>query len=159
MSDVSVTQVLQLEAGSFSGGDGCLPPRLEKSCGVCKPTMEPDRQSAISSGKTASSGYTDRPYLAISTLVSQAVEPVISLPSKIRPQRDLVVEVREGCLPEVLPPLAVWPISGSTTQNKSFQMKLPASSCCHGGTSRHSCTILCAKDGLAGALKRTEILF
>ena len=45
---------------------------------------------------------------------------LFSVPLRIRLQEGLMWEVREGCLPELCPQLAVWPISGNTTMTSSF---------------------------------------
>ena len=73
---------------------------------------------------------------------------------------DTQVEVIMGELqPELAPPLAVWPISGNTTQARSFQEKLQSFSSHHGGESPHSHMTPFAGDGSAGALKGSLISF
>ena len=95
--------------------------------------------------------------VANSTLVSQA--PQSTDCSRISHQPELVWEAREGCLPELLPQLAVWPISGNTMSTRSFLEKLQTSSSLHGDRNQHSLTIRCVKSGSAGVLKGTVIPF
>ena len=60
---------------------------------------------------------------------------------RISPQQELIQEIREGCLPDLSPPLAVWPISGSTTQTRAFLRKLPISSSPPGDRNPHTTVI------------------
>ena len=70
---------------------------------------------------------------------------LIEIPRRISPQMNLFQEVREGCLPEVLPQLAVWPISGNATKTSNFQRRLQTSFSPPGGLSPHSPMTHCAK--------------
>ena len=49
---------------------------------------------------------------------------LVSVPLRISPREEVMVQVWEGLLPEITPPLAVWHISGSTTLTRTFQEKL-----------------------------------
>ena len=82
-----------------------------------------------------------------------------SIPLRIAPQQNLMLETREGCLPELSPPLAVWPISGNATRVKTFQKKLPISSSLPGGINPHSHMTHSARNGSAGVLNGVVIPF
>ena len=61
--------------------------------------------------------------------------------------------------PEILPPLAVWPISGNITKVRDFQARLPRSCYPPGGRSRHNPTTLSAGNGSAGVVNGKLIQF
>ena len=82
-----------------------------------------------------------------------------SIPLRISPQQELIQEIREGCLPDLSPPLAVWPISGNTTQTRAFLRKLPISSSPPGDRNPHSHMTHSARDGSAGVLNGVVIPF
>ena len=56
------------------------------------------------------------------------------------PQRDLLTGTQEDSVPDLVPQLAVWIISGSATRTVKFQRKLKNCSWHHGGSSppRHT---------------------
>ena len=86
---------------------------------------------------------------------------LVAPPLRINPPQEeaVMTEVWEGHLPEITPPLAVWPISGDTTLRRRFQGKLQTSSCLPGDKSPPSRMIPSAKSGSAGALNGTLIPF
>ena len=45
---------------------------------------------------------------------------LVEIPHQITPQVNLLLEVQESCLPELLPHLAMWPISSNTTKSSYF---------------------------------------
>ena len=97
---------------------------------------------------------------AFSNLVAQASHGFSCLlMMRIDPHQEVMVEVWEGRLPEITPPLAVWPISGNTMQRKEFQEKLQNFSYHRGGKNLHNHTTLSAKSGSAGALNGISIPF
>ena len=63
-----------------------------------------------------------------------------------------MLQVGEGHLPEVTPPLAVWPISGNDTRTREFRERLQTSSSRHRDRTPHNPTTPFAKGGLAGVL-------
>ena len=69
-------------------------------------------------------------------------------------RRDLVIATHPESLPEVIPPLAVWVISGSATRTARFWRELQNSSRHHGDTNppRHT-----MGSGQAGAVNGTVI--
>ena len=81
---------------------------------------------------------------------------LVSLPLRIDPQEE-VVEVE--LLPEVALPLAMWPISGNTTQVKDFKEKLQMSSCLHGSKNPHNLMNYSVRDKSAGVLNSSLIPF
>ena len=60
-------------------------------------------------------------------------------------------------LPELTPPLAVWPISGNTTRVKNFQVRRQTSCCHHGDRSQHNPMTHCVRNGSAGVLNGKQI--
>ena len=82
-----------------------------------------------------------------------------AIPLRIHPQENLMQETREGSLPQVNPPLAVWPISGNTTPPGAFLQKLQNSSCHPGGKRPPNHMTHCVANGSAGVLHRTVIPF
>ena len=81
------------------------------------------------------------------------------LPRKIQPQEDLLWEVQPGSFPEILPQLAVWPISGNTTATKEFLRKLQHSFSTHGESSQLNPMTRYANGGSAGVMNGVVIPF
>ena len=81
---------------------------------------------------------------------------LVSTPLRIDPQEEAM---EAELLPELTPPLAVWPISGNTTRVKDFQEKLQISSCRLGGRNPHNLMTRSVRDGSAGVLNGSLILF
>ena len=151
--DIPTAPVLQLEARPSGGGDRCLSPRLEAGERIRKPSMEPCGESVIEGGSSGGGTNTNSPSLALTTMVSQATELAGGTTIEDRP-----VMVEED-LPDLIPPLAVWPISGNTTQVKNFQRRLQTSSYHHGDQRHTSLTIHSVRSGLAGVLNGIMIRF
>ena len=63
------------------------------------------------------------------------LEMLVGIPLLIPPGRDLITAIHEDSLPEVVPQLAVWIISGSTTRTARFQRELRNCSWRHGDRS------------------------
>ena len=59
----------------------------------------------------------------------------------------------EEDLPDLIPPLAVWPISGNTTQVRNFQWRLQTSSYHHRDQRHPSLTTHSVRSGLAGVFQ------
>ena len=128
--------------------------------GLCAYAMEPHRANPVESGGTGSRPIsTNSPSLALATLVPQTSQSTGLQPLLINQQEEVMVKVWGGSLPQISPPLAVWPISGNTTLTREFREKLPNSSSHHGDKSQLSHMIPSVKDGSAGALNGMSIPF
>ena len=158
-ADLPVTEILQLEARPASGSDGCPPTGLEGTIGYANPPwnlvgrvlsmVEHQEASLI----LVAPIWPSQPWYP--KLLSQLVE----IPLRIQPQRGLMLETREGCLPEVRPQLAVWPISGNATQARAFLKGLQTSSCLHGDGSHPNHMTHFVESGSAGVLNGIQIPF
>ena len=80
-------------------------------------------------------------------------------PRKIRPQEDLLWEVQTGSFSEILPQLAMWPISGNTTSTKEFLRKLQHSFSTHGEPSQLNPMTRYANGGSGGVMNGIVIPF
>ena len=81
---------------------------------------------------------------------------LVAHPLRIEPQLTLIQSEDQ---PELTPPLAVWHISGNTTQIKHFQRRLQTSYYRHGDRKPPSHMIHSAKGGSAGVLNSNVIQF
>ena len=79
---------------------------------------------------------------------------LVAHPLRIDPQGRVMAEDLD-----LVPPLAVWPISGNTTQVNDFQMRLQTSSYRHGAKKPPNRMTHCAGGGLAGVLHGKPIPF
>ena len=71
---------------------------------------------------------------------------------------ELMHQMREGLLPEITPPLAMWHISGNTTRTREYEEK-QLISCRYGERSHASYKIHSVKSGSAGVLNGVLIPF
>ena len=85
--------------------------------------MKPCRLSPVKSGGAGNRASPGSSNMAIPAIVPQTAQPSGSVPLRISP-REMMVQVWEGLLPEITPPLTVWHISGSTMLARKFQEKL-----------------------------------
>ena len=87
------------------------------------------------------------------------LEMLVEVPLLIPPRRDLITATHEDSLPEVVPQLAVWAISGSATRSARFLRELRNCSWRHGDRSppRHITHSL--ESGSAGVVDGTVIPF
>uniref|UniRef100_A0A1X7V9F9 Uncharacterized protein n=1 Tax=Amphimedon queenslandica TaxID=400682 RepID=A0A1X7V9F9_AMPQE len=81
-----------------------------------------------------------------------------SLPLKVVSQEVMIVELGGPQL-DMVPPLAVWPISSNTTLTQTFQETLQTSSRHLRGKRPHSHMTPCARNGSAGVLNGKLIRF
>ncbi len=70
-----------------------------------------------------------------------------------------MLETVEGSLPDIVPRLAVWPISSRNIAQQTFQQELHHSCSLHGGRNHQNRMIPCSKTGFAGAQNGTQIPF
>ena len=83
----------------------------------------------------------------------------VNYPRIIPERHDLIVPTYPLSMPQIIPQLAVWNISGNDTQSNSFQMKLQ-NSCSHlGGRNPQDHTIDIARSGLASVVQGVPIPF
>ena len=102
---------------------------------------------------------TSFPYLNVDLFASRQLLQFFTQSTSgcdIQAQLDLVWEVRDGCLPELLPQLA---ISGNTTLTRDFLERLRTSSSPHGDGNQHSRMTHRVRNGSAGVLKGILIPF
>ena len=108
-TDSPATLLLQLETGSSGGGSGCFPAGLETTEGVCQPTLMSDQQSPEPGTATTGPAGTGSTSMERSDLASN--NPGGDFPQLITPAPDLI-QRPTGHLMEIVPQLAVWPVSG-----------------------------------------------
>ena len=73
--------------------------------------------------------------------------------------RNLIQPTLPQSMPEVVPQLAVWSISGDDTKTSNFRRKLQSSCSRHGGRNPPKHMTLNSRNGLAGAIKGVQIPF
>ena len=156
-TDLPTTALLQLETRSTSRSDGCLPPGMEPSQGLCQLPMELSRESTVEGG-----GTRPDPSGANMAIPNPNYPKLLGLlvanPMFTNPQEEVMVEVAAQ-LPALTPPLAVWPISGNTTRVKNIQARLQTSCCHHGDRSWQNPMTHCVRNGSAGVLNGKQIQF
>ena len=76
----------QLETGPLSGNNKCVPPRMEWGESVCKPPMEPARESHAKGGaaNSRSDTHTCSSSVAFAAMVPQAAQLLTAVPLRIR---------------------------------------------------------------------------
>ena len=82
-----------------------------------------------------------------------------NFPHQIPPHPNLLQSPGGQYMGEIVPQLAVWPISGVSLQVKAFQKRLLSSSCLPGGPSPTSHIIHSLESGHAGVLSEVVIPF
>ena len=84
---------------------------------------------------------------------------LVNVPLRIKPHEDLILETREGSMPDLVPHLAVWPISGNTILAKRFQKKLRSCSSPPGEASQQNLVTPCVGHGSGGVVDGVVIPF
>jgi len=84
---------------------------------------------------------------------------LVKIPLLIHHSPEVIQSTCHNPLPDIIPQLAVWVISGRDAEVANFQKQLPTLSCHHGERSPLSHTILASKGGQAGVVNGTEIPF
>ena len=87
------------------------------------------------------------------------LEMLRDYPRLIHPQESLLQRAGAQRIPEIIPQLAVWPVSGKDTETASFLQKLQTSCLPPGGRSPRNHTSLTLASGLAGVQNGVAILF
>ena len=111
-----------------------------------QPHIEPDREGLGESGGTRSGCRPNSASMAITALVPQTSGAT----GKV-----MVAEQQ----PQVVPLLAMWPISGNTTLVRNFQGSLQTFSYLLRDKNPHNHTTSCARNGSAGVLNGKPIPF
>ena len=84
---------------------------------------------------------------------------LVNIPLLIPLRRDLIQATHSERLPGVIPPLAMWVISGNAIKIAKFQRELQSSAWRHGDKSPRIHMINSLGNGQAGAVNGTVILF
>lgn len=87
------------------------------------------------------------------------LELLVDFPRLLPQWQDLILQVEGMDLPEILPQLAVWPISPNDLKQKNFQKELRSSSWHPGDRRQPSHMTRCFRDGFAGVRNGTQIPF
>ena len=118
-TDLPATSLLQLETRPIGRSDRRLSLGLEFGERLRQPSLEPYRESIDEGGISGGRANIVSPNLALSAMISQVVElaGVSSSENRTRPTDSESV----GGPAELISHLAVWPISGNTTQSKKYQ--------------------------------------
>ena len=84
---------------------------------------------------------------------------LVDYPLRIPQWEDLMIPLGPEGLPEVIPLLAVWPISGNAMQQQIFQTRLQSSCWPPGGPSQRSHMTQCSRSGSASVRDGARIPF
>ena len=87
------------------------------------------------------------------------LQRLVRVPLLISVPSEVIQPVCQNHLPDVIPQLAVWAISGRDASVATFQEQLQTLSCPHGGTNHQSHMIPASVNGLAGVVNGIEIPF
>ena len=87
------------------------------------------------------------------------LEMVMDFPILLPPREDLILLTHPECVPEVMPRLAAWLISGNGTKTNKFQKRARSCSSLPGGRNPPNHTTHAFTSGLAGAVNGVQIPF
>ena len=154
VTDLPATSLLQLETRPIGRSDGRFSPALEfgerppwNLIGRVLTKVESQEAELIPLAPI----WPSQPWYP------KLLSLLVSHPLRIEPSQLTVSQSEDQ--PELISPLAVWPISGNTTQSKNIHRRLQTSYCCHGDRKPPSHTILSVKNGSAGVLNSNVIQF
>ena len=153
--------IFQLETRSSGSSDRCLPSSVAITDEVCKPSLGSNIESPIGNQPPTSRSCDCSSSLEESVLVSSSAIPTIRLspPHNISTRSTAAPGVSVTSIPAQEVQLAVWPTSGISVKQKSFQNKLQNSSWHHGEISPQKLTTHSFTSGSAGVFNGTEIPF
>ena len=157
-TDLPTTALLQLETRSTSRSDGCLPPGLDPSQGLCQPPWNLVVRVLSKVEERAADLILVAPIWPSQPWYPKLLGLLVANSMIINPQEEVMAEIAAQ-LQELTPPMAVWPISGNTTRVKNFQVRLQTSCCYHGERSGHNPVTHCVRNGSAGVLNGKQIQF
>jgi hypothetical protein len=155
-ADHSAREVLQLEARPRGRGSGCLQPGLDRAPGerVCQPFWWGEYSpELVNRGVTL--------VLIASVWENQPWYPALLeiLPLLLPQEEDLIIPTHPESLPEVLPQLAAWHISGNATRIRQFQKRARSRSLPPGVRNHHDLMTHSSRSGCSGIVNVTPILF
>ena len=145
--------LLQLATRSVCGSNRCLPAGLVHRLGVRQPTMEPDWPGPIPGSDPAGPGGPT----GTSLEGSAALLGMLTGHPRLLDQGAQVMLHPDPTT--LIPQLAVWPISGNSTEARSFQRKQPPSCSNPGGPRLISLTTHSSGNGIAGVVNGVQIQF
>lgn len=87
------------------------------------------------------------------------LEMIVDFPIRLPQGKDLIIPTHPECVPEIIPQLAAWHISGDATKTKKFLKRAQNCSWLPGGRNHHGHTTHSLESGLAGAVNGTPIPF
>ena len=158
----TTTSLLQLETRPISRGDGCVHPAMGEVQRLCEPPMVPDRESPVASAATTSpsnlsgSGMDSRqgqPWYPI------LLEMLYDYPQQLPRTLNLFQRTSNVNQMDLLPQLAVWPVSGKNSDVEVFWRQLRSSSLHPGGAKHPEPMTHTSGNGWAGVLNGDEIPF
>ena len=150
MPHLPASPVLQLEAESIGRGNRSLHSELDRLFGYSNPPWNLIGRVLAKVEKQKANVVLVAPVWSSQPWYPRLLSLLVKIPRQITPQVNLFQELREGCLPELLPQLAVWPFSGDTTKSSYYRQRLLTSFCSSGGPSLHSRMTHSTRGGLAG---------
>ena len=125
LSVQSTLKVLQLETRPTGGGNRCLQPGVESPKGVCKSPMVPGRQRPQPCKESTNLSYSRGSSLEGTALVPSSARDAARLSQATTVHR-LIQWKADRSQWDLLPQLAVWPISRKSLDVQAFQVKLRA---------------------------------
>ena len=123
------------------------------------PPMEHDRQSPISGLQTADSVSPDAPVWKLQPWYPLLLEMVVETPALLPNKRNLIQPTHQVNQLDTSPQLAVWVISGRSSEAKNFWRKLQDCSYPLGDPNHPGLTTRCSQSGPAGVVRGALIPF
>ena len=157
--DPPTASFFQLDTRSSSGSSGCIPAGLEQVKGFANPPW-----CLIGHVLNKIRSQEAQVVLVAPVWKSQAWCPVVlkmlvDYPRLIPPQEGLLQRGEEQRVTEIIPQLAIWPVSGKDIETIAFLQKLQSSCWPPGGQSPPSPMSPCLENEPTGMLKGVVIPF
>ena len=149
----------ELEAGPGGNSHRCLHSDLDKSKGMCQPTLEPGGKGSLPGSATGADLILVAPVWKTQPWYPTVLEMCKDFPLLIPQGRNLIQPTHPQAMPDVVPQLAVWNISGDNTKSNNFRRKLRSSCSHHGERNPPRHMTHNSENGLAGAVKGVQIPF
>ena len=154
-----IASVLQLEVGPSIGSRGCISAGLEDSEKICQSTLVSDWTCTQQDKAQEAQVILVAPVWKGQVWYPVLLEMLRDFPWLIHPQESLLQRAGAQRIPEIIPQLAVWPVSGKDTETASFLQKLQTSCLPPGGRSPCNHMSLTLASGLAGVQNGVTIPF
>ena len=151
--------LLQLEARPSSGSNRCICSRLESFSGVCKPSVVPPPAYTCEDSREKAKVVLVAPIWKTQPWYPLLLQLLCGYPLLIPLQQDAVISPtqEEFIMPEGVPRLAAWPLSGIKADQEGFLKELHIYWSPHGGARPSQHMSLSSNVGIIGDKSGVEI--